>query len=130
MQNYFGCMLIVLNDLKQMFVPSSAPNPEDGSAAHAEDGLRPLIPAKNSIVAFPSAWADNFGSNFYRHAQARELAAIDQNGEWQIGEEAQPYSTQPELNVTTPEEAAFHIERIIRDMRQGGEMNGTIQPVE
>ena len=114
----------------EMFVPSSAPNPEDGSAAHAEDGLRPLIPAKNSIVAFPSAWADNFGSNFYRHAQARELAAIDQNGEWQIGEEAQPYSTQPELNVTTPEEAAFHIERIIRDMRQGGEMNGTIQPVE
>ena len=114
----------------EMFVPNATPDPDDGSAAPAEDGLRPLVPSKNSIVAFPSAWADNFGSNFYRHAQARELAAIDQKGEWQIGEEAQPYSTQPELNVTTLEEAAFHIERIIRDMHQGGEMNGTIQPVE
>ena len=82
---------------------------------------------KKSFMAYPSAWADNFGSNYYRHAQARELATIDVDGAWQITEEAQPFSNM-ELNVTPADELISGIQDIIRDKKQEMETDGTTEP--
>ncbi|WP_418626690.1 recombinase family protein [Anaerosinus sp.] len=59
------------------------------------------IGPKKDIMAYPSAWADNFGSNFYRHAQARELAAFNKKGVWNVSDEGQAFSDSPRLNITS-----------------------------
>ena len=77
-------------------------------------------------MAYPSAWADNFGSNYYRHSQARELAAIDNAGVWQISEEAQPIST-TERKVTPPDELVQGIHEIIEEKIQEVKADETIR---
>lgn len=80
--------------------------------------MEPVMPGTGkSILAYPSAWADNFGSNYYRHAQARELAGIDVDGEWGITEEALPYSSS-ELNTTPSDELLQGIRKIITEKKQ------------
>ena len=80
--------------------------------------MKPVVPnTRRAIRAYPSAWADTFGSNFYRHSQARELATIDNEGAWQISEKAQPYSD-TSLNVTPPDELKQGIQSIIEEKRQ------------
>ena len=76
------------------------------------------------MLAFPSSWASNFGNNYYRHAQARELATIDQDGLWDVTVEGQPYNDAPELNVTSAEVVASSIEQIISDMKERGASDG------
>lgn len=75
---------------------------------------------KNTIVAFPASWAGNFGNNYYRHSQARELAAIDKDGMWNVAVQGQSYNDKPELNVTNEEIVANSIKQMITDMEQGG----------
>ena len=87
--------------------------------------IRPISTGTiNNIVAFPPSWASNFGNNYYRHAQARELAAIDHDGTWNIGVEAQPFNTFNKLNVTSTEDIASNIEQIICDIEQEGGDSG------
>ena len=88
----------------------------------------PVMPStRNSILAYPSTWADNFGSNYYRHAQARELAGIDRDGNWRITEEALPYSS-TDLNVTPPNELLEGIQKIISEKKQEMNGNGHTEP--
>lgn len=70
---------------------------------------------KKDIMAFPSTWADNFGNNYYRQAQARELALLKEENEWKSKEEGKPY-LEPDLKVTDSEEVKQNIQRIISDM--------------
>ena len=79
---------------------------------------------KKDILAYPASWADNFGSNFYRHAQARELPAINQEGAWDVNREGQPYNDSPGLKITTTEVVSSQIKQIICDMKQGAAENG------
>ena len=79
---------------------------------------------KKDILAYPASWADNFGSNFYRHAQARELSAINQEGAWDVNREGQPYNDSPGLKITTTEVVSSQIKQIICDMKQGAAENG------
>lgn len=99
--------------------------------AHPEevDGLldksiKPVVPNRSAILAYPSAWADNFGSNFYRHSQAKEMSILDNDGVWQESEETQAYSN-TELKVTPPDRLKQGIQDIIEEKRQGGKMDGT-----
>ncbi len=75
---------------------------------------------KNTVVAFPPSWAGNFGNNYYRHSQARELAAIDKDGMWNVAVEGQPYNGTPDINVTDAETLSGSIKQMISDMEQGG----------
>jgi len=79
---------------------------------------------KKDIMAYPSSWADNFGSNFYQHAQVRELSAIDQKGVWNVNEEGQPFSDSPGLNITNADVISSQIKQIICDMKQEAPENG------
>jgi DNA invertase Pin-like site-specific DNA recombinase len=83
--------------------------------------IRPLItsPMKN-VVAFPPSWASSFGYNYYRHAQARELAAIGRDGTWNVAVEAKPFSGTNALNITSNDVITSSIKQIINDIEQGG----------
>ena len=123
---------VILFDMREteVFMPQTILLEEaikDGESPLNEN-VEPVIPnTKKSFMAYPSAWADNFGSNYYRHAQARELATIDVDGAWQITEEAQPISNM-ELNVTPADELISGIQDIIRDKKQEMETDGTTEP--
>ena len=89
------------------------------------EDIRPLVTGStNNIVAFPPAWASNFGYNFYRHAQAHELATIDRDGTWKVAVEAQPFNNGNTLNVTSTEDVADNIKQIISDIKQEGGNSG------
>ena len=87
----------------------------DTEDSETEDDLLPS--GRNSIIAYPSTWAHNFGANYY--AQARELAAFVADGTWQLSEQAEPYSTS-ELKVTSPSVLKMNIDQLMDEVRQGG----------
>ena len=81
--------------------------------------VRPFtVGPKKDIMAYPSSWANTFGSNFYRHAQARELAAFYNQCIWNVNEEGQPFSDSQALNVTDSEVVSSKIKQIISNMEQ------------
>lgn len=124
---------VIVFDMREteLFVPASALLADtDGEVAIKED-MEPIITSTaKSLIAYPSAWADNFGSNYYSHVQARELASIDLDGAWQISEETQPFSTMPDLKPTAPDEAELHIKEIIRDIRKENTADGCTRTQE
>lgn len=79
---------------------------------------------KKDIMAYPSAWANTFGSNYYRHAQARELAAFDSHGIWNVNEEGQPFSDSQVLNVTNSEVVSSKIKQMISNIEQETAVDG------
>lgn len=115
---------VVIFDMREteIFIPQNVL--ESGHEETTKDGLllddvQPFtIGPQKAIMAYPSSWADNFGSDFYRHAQARELAAFYRNGIWNIGEEGQPFSDSLRLNITSAEIIHHEIRQIIGHMEQ------------
>lgn len=116
--------MVVIFDMSEteMLIPSNAlesGNEGDSTVELLPGDLQPLpIGPNKSVVAFPTSWADNFGNNYYRHAQARELAVFDKVGKWDINKESQPFSDSSELQVTNAEVINNSIEQIISDMKQ------------
>ena len=89
-----------------------------------DNSVKPVAPStRSSITAYPSAWAHSFGSNYYRHSQARELSTIDIDGAWQITEKAQPFAGQG-LNVTPPDKLIQGIQSIIEEKKLGRKTDG------
>jgi hypothetical protein len=93
---------------------NASPDEADGLL---DKNMKPVVPSRSSIMAYPSTWADTFGSNYYRHSQAKELAVIDNDGAWQISEKAQPFSGTT-LHVTPPDKLIQGIRIIIKEKRQ------------
>ena len=92
--------------------------PEDTLEGEAEPVDDEMIPTgRKSVIGYPSTWANNFGSNFYTHAQARELATFVEDGTWQLAEQTQPFST-TELKVTSHADAHAAAQMLIQDIRQ------------
>ena len=84
-----------------------------------QNGVQPFtIGPKKDIMAYPTSWSDSFGSNFYRHAQAREFEAIDQKGIWNVNEEGQPYCDTQGLTITSAEVVSSKIKQMICNMEQ------------
>ena len=114
---------VVIFDMREteMFIPQMVLGDEGDKVKNdflADDVLPFTVGPKKDIMAYPLSWADNFGNNFYRHAQARELAAIDKGGIWNVNEEGIPFNDSLGLNVTTPEVANNQIQQIIYNMKQ------------
>lgn len=92
--------------------------PEDALEGEAEPVEDEMIPSgRKSVIGYPSTWANNFGSNFYTHAQARELATFVEDGTWQLAEQTQPFSTS-DLKVTSHADAHAAAQMLIQDIRQ------------
>lgn len=92
--------------------------PDDAVEAEAELPADELIRGgRKSVIGYPSSWADGFGSNFYTHAQARELATFVEDGTWQLSEQTQPFSTN-ELKITSISDAQIHVQQLMAGIRQ------------
>jgi len=73
----------------------------------------------NRMSAFPQGWEMGFGQDKYRHQQAREIAAIDRDGKWDISEECRPFCDENALNVTSEADLSDNIKTIMSDITQG-----------
>jgi len=106
----------------EVFVPTAVLEPEVSEMSECVDfvdGVRASsLEERRNVIAYPTAWAGNFGTNFYRHAQARELAALEAEEAWKSTEEAQPYTDKADIKVTTPDMVAQNIKEIISGMKQ------------
>lgn len=121
---------VVIFDMREteMFIPQTVLESDQRESDRDEmlpEDVQPFtVGPKKDIMAYPSAWADSFGSNFYRHAQARELATIDLKGEWNVSEEGQPFSDSPGLNVTAADVVISQIQQMICDMKREASEDG------
>jgi site-specific DNA recombinase len=112
----------------EIFIPQNVLEFDEEEAREDDlllDDVQPFtVGPKKAIMAYPSSWADNFGSDFYRHAQARELAAFYRDGIWNISEEGQPFSDSLRLNITSTEVVHHEIRQIIGTMEQEATKDG------
>ena len=77
----------------------------------------PVVTRGNAkITAFPLAWADNFGSDYYCHAQARELASIGRDAQWNVAVKGQTYQEPSGLDVTSTNVAAKRVAKLLREI--------------
>ena len=98
----------------EIFIPDEATN------GYFADNVHPLVTGiKSDVMAFPSAWASDFGYNYYRHAQAHELATIGQGGTWNVAVDAQPFNSENGLSITSTDVLASSIRQILDDIEQG-----------
>lgn len=104
--------VVFIFDLKEteLFIPSDI-MPSD----ETEEDVSLVVPKSGkAIAAFPSDWADNFGSDYYVHAQATD---IDSQDVWHT-DEPKKLPFLPNLQVTSKEVAASNIQRIISNIKQ------------
>ena len=73
---------------------------------------------KRSVVAYPAEWVEGFGADAYQHEQAREVAAIDRDGKWDVTQTGKAYQTQEELQVSSPETLVEGINTILTTIKQ------------
>lgn len=77
-----------------------------------------------SAIGYPSAWAENFGSNYYRHTQAAELQRMKGTSELSLTQETTTFSEYHDLSVTSRDEAEQNIQKIINDIKMEENVNG------
>lgn len=93
-------------------------NDDETSEKPVLKNLKPFTNGPNKdIMAYPNTWANNFGNNYYRQIQARELAILNAENDWKSKEEGKPFKSQPELNVTSSDNIQLNIKEIINDMQ-------------
>ena len=83
-----------------------------------------LAATGKSAIAYPSAWAENFGNNYYRHTQAEELQRMKGKTDWNLTQETTTFSEYHDLNITSREEAEQNIQTIINEMKTEENANG------
>lgn len=111
-------MIFDMNETEIFISQNGLAFEEDASTAEEQlpKDLKPFTNGpKKDIMAFPNTWANTFGNNYYRQAQAKELALLTKNKEWKSKEAGKPYSD-PDLNVTDSDEVKQSIKKIISDM--------------
>jgi site-specific DNA recombinase len=117
---------VVIFDMREteIFIPPNVleAEPKDENATSKERLPKDVEPftigSKKNVLAYPAEWARGFGSNYYSHAQARELASFDQEGKWDMLHEGEPFSNSPPLQVTNNDEISKNIKQIISGMKQ------------
>ena len=84
-----------------------------------DDDTTPITSrGKRSVVAYPEAWANGFGSDAYQHEQAREVAAIDRDGQWDVSQPGRPYQTEKQIQPSTPDALVEGINNILSIIQQ------------
>lgn len=113
-------MIFNMNET-EIFISQSEIISETDDNSIDEEFPKDLMPftngPKKDIMAFPNTWANTFGNNYYRQAQAKELALLSEENEWRANEEGKPYSKN-DLNVTSSGEIQDNIQKIMKEMEQ------------
>jgi len=79
---------------------------------------KPIAHTQNKVIAYPPRWTCNFGNNYYRHAQARELAAFAKDGIWDISNQGKPAFDEPQWDISGSKEIYENIQKLLKDIKQ------------
>lgn len=112
---------LMIFDIKDatIFVPQ--PVTEGNNGGNLLGDVTPVVPKTGkSIVAFPSAWANSFGNDFYNQTHITPLKIAEKNG---VDAEAIPFG-ESELEITAPDVVADNIQILMEDMKQEDLTNG------
>lgn len=118
---------VLMFDLQEieMFIPISK-DPVTGATLKQpfelfdEDTTPMTSRSKKSLLAYPAKWASSFGTGVYQHEQAREIVAIDRDGQWGINQTGTPYHTGEELHTSSEAELVEGINTILSTIKQEG----------
>lgn len=109
-------VLFSLADAEILIPNSTIEGDDEEPISLFEEDVKPLG-TKTSTFGYPEEWIYSFGNNFYRQAQANELAAFNES-DWSVEEEKTSYNPDPPIQVTAQEEIEENIKSMIDGMRQ------------
>lgn len=94
------------------------PNDTVSSLPESDTSVKPFTDSnRRNVRAYPPDWADTFGSNYYSHAQAQELAGFGKGMEPDISHASVIYKDS-DLQVTSKDDIERNIEQIMSDMKE------------
>ena len=94
------------------------PNDTVSSLPESDTSVKPFTDSnRRNVRAYPPDWADTFGSNYYSHAQAQELAGFGKGMEPDISHASVKYKDS-DIQVTSKDDIERNIEQIMSDMKE------------
>ncbi|WP_337460962.1 recombinase family protein [Jutongia sp.] len=94
------------------------PNDTVSSLPESDTSVKPFTDSnRRNVRAYPPDWADTFGSNYYSHAQAQELAGFGKGMEPDISHASIIYKDN-DIQVTCKDDIERNIEQIMSDMKE------------
>lgn len=94
------------------------PNDTVSSLLESDTSVKPFTDSnRRNVRAYPPDWADTFGSNYYSHAQAQELAGFGKGMEPDISHASIIYKDN-DIQVTSKDDIERNIEQIMSDMKE------------
>jgi len=94
------------------------PNDTVSSLPESDTSVKPFTDSnRRNVRAYPPDWADTFGSNYYSHAQAQELAGFGKGMEPDISHASVIYKDN-DIQVTSKDDIERNIEQIMSDMKE------------
>lgn len=94
------------------------PNDSVSSLPESDTSVKPFTDSnRRNVRAYPPDWADTFGSNYYSHAQAQELAGFGKGMEPDISHASVIYKDN-DIQVTSKDDIERNIEQIMSDMKE------------
>ena len=94
------------------------PNDTVSSLPESDTSIKPFTDSnRRNVRAYPPDWADTFGSNYYSHAQAQELAGFGKGMEPDISHASVIYKDN-DIQVTSKDDIERNIEQIMSDMKE------------
>lgn len=96
----------------EVFIPTEALETQNDDMP-----MTPFMGSKKSVLAYPETWADTFGNNYYKQAQAEEFSRFPDNVKWHTDMAGKPYK-EPDLKPTGIDELRQHINSIMDNMKQ------------
>ena len=94
------------------------PNDTVSSLPESDTSVKPFTDSnRRNVRAYPPDWADTFGSNYYSHAQAQELAGFGKGMTPDISHASVIYKDN-DIQVTSKDDIERNIEQIMSDMKE------------
>ena len=106
----------------EVFLPHQIPPATDEDLEGAElqpseNGSATRTPAR--VSAYPAAWVESFGDEFYRHVHTRDPKGFSETADWQLHAPGQVFNEDP-LNTTSREEIQLGISSMLAEMDNTG----------
>jgi len=87
-------------------------------APDADPAVKPFTDnQQRNVRAYPPDWADTFGSNYYSHAQAEELAGFTGRKDPDTSHAPVTYND-TDIQVTSKNDIEKNIKQIMSDMKE------------
>lgn len=112
---------VILFDMKEteVFIRNN-PTKEDQSATTEPPSGASISSSgsKRRILAYPTEWAEEFGTGFYRQEQSRDAALFKAHDDWKTDRAATPFRDGTELQVSDPVQLRETVEELMNTLRQ------------